>query len=170
MTMVAMVVLVSAASRHDATWEIAAAIARSLAAHGIPVDLRQPEDVADVEGYDAVVLGSSIYMGRWLGPARHLVQGCQEALRERPVWLFSSAPVGAPDHLLGDGQPGELSRIVAATGARRHLMLPGRRVRSLGVVGAGGTAARRHDADVTSSPAVEAFAAEIAEALVQTAA
>jgi hypothetical protein len=46
--------------------------------------------------YDAVVLGSAVYAGHWLKPARALADRCAAALRARPVWLFSSGPVGDP--------------------------------------------------------------------------
>jgi menaquinone-dependent protoporphyrinogen oxidase len=56
----------------------------------------EPEQVDEVEGYDAVVLGSAVYAGHRLKPARKLVDRCGAALAARPVWLFSSGPVGDP--------------------------------------------------------------------------
>lgn len=49
-----------------------------------------------VGGYDAVVLGSAVYVGRWLEPARELVDAHAEELAARPTWLFSSGPIGDP--------------------------------------------------------------------------
>jgi menaquinone-dependent protoporphyrinogen oxidase len=86
-----MKVLVSAASRHGATSEIAEEIGKALR-----VDVRPAEQVSSVEDYEAVVLGSAVYAGRWLQPARELAERHAGALSERPVWLFSSGPVGEP--------------------------------------------------------------------------
>ena len=41
-------------------------------------------------------LGSAVYMGRWMKPGRELAQRQAAALAARPVWLFSSGPVGEP--------------------------------------------------------------------------
>jgi menaquinone-dependent protoporphyrinogen oxidase len=91
-----MKVLVSAASRHGATLEIATAIKNVLGQAGHEVDLVAPERVRDVEAYEAVVIGSSVYAGRWLASARNLVERETANLLERPVWLFSSGPIGDP--------------------------------------------------------------------------
>jgi menaquinone-dependent protoporphyrinogen oxidase len=91
-----MTVLVSAASRHGSTAQIAAALARVLTGRGLAVDVRAPENVAMVDGYQAVVLGSAVYAGHWLESARKVAQTQEFALRTRPVWLFSSGPVGDP--------------------------------------------------------------------------
>src|SRR5258708_1052784 len=51
---------------------------------------------SDIEGFDAVILGSGIYMGRWLEPATAFVDAHAEELATRPSWLFSSGPLGDP--------------------------------------------------------------------------
>lgn len=89
-------VLVSAASRHGATTEIAEAIGRSLSGEGFAVTVLPPGQVRSLEDYHAVVLGSAVYTGHWLGPARDLASRCRDSLAARPVWLFSSGPVGDP--------------------------------------------------------------------------
>lgn len=85
--------LVTAASKHGATDEIADAIAARLRDHSIEAERQEPENVATLEGFDGVVLGSAVYMGHWLEPATDLVERHAEALRELPVWAFSSGPV-----------------------------------------------------------------------------
>jgi menaquinone-dependent protoporphyrinogen oxidase len=89
-------VLVTAASRHGATREIAGAIRGILAEAGHEADLVAPERVGTVRAYDAVVLGSAVYAGHWLPPARDLVERELDQLRTKRVWLFSSGPVGEP--------------------------------------------------------------------------
>ena len=119
-----MKVLVSAASRHGATGEIAAALAAAIEREGITVLTAAPEEVTDLDGIDAVVLGSGIYAGRWLGSVRHLVERLGPALAARPVWLFSSGPVGDPPQPEGD--PAEAASLVEASGAREHRVFAGR--------------------------------------------
>jgi menaquinone-dependent protoporphyrinogen oxidase len=57
-------VLITAATRHDATREIAEAIGAGLSERGIDAETRPIDEVTDLAGYDAVVLGSAVYMGR----------------------------------------------------------------------------------------------------------
>jgi menaquinone-dependent protoporphyrinogen oxidase len=86
-------VLVTAASKHGATREIAETIARVLDEHGVPADLVDVGEVSDVGRYDAVVLGSAVYMGQWLKQAHSFVDAHAGELAERPTWLFSSGPI-----------------------------------------------------------------------------
>ena len=68
-----MKVLVTAASRHGSTAEIASIIAGILQASDIDAETVPPEAVASVADYDAVILGSAVYAGQWLEPARAFV-------------------------------------------------------------------------------------------------
>jgi menaquinone-dependent protoporphyrinogen oxidase len=69
-----MKVLVSAASRHGATAEIARTIGETLAEAGLEVVVLPPDAVTTLDGYDAAVLGSGIYIGHWMDTAKHLVE------------------------------------------------------------------------------------------------
>jgi menaquinone-dependent protoporphyrinogen oxidase len=116
-------VLVSAASRHGATAEIAARVAQALATHAdLDVTVLAPQDVTDITGFDAYVLGSAIYMGHWLESARDLVHR-HDGWRAHPVWLFSSGPIGDPPK--PDEQPVDVGAIVVATFAREHRVFSG---------------------------------------------
>jgi menaquinone-dependent protoporphyrinogen oxidase len=86
--------LVAYSSRHGATKGIAERLAATLGEEGLDVTLRDVEDVVTVEAYDAYVIGSAAYMGRWLGPATEFVRSHRWVLAEKPVWLFSSGPIG----------------------------------------------------------------------------
>jgi menaquinone-dependent protoporphyrinogen oxidase len=119
-----MKVLVSAASRHGATAEIARAIGAELDAAGIEADVRRPEDVRSVASYDAVVLGSGVYAGRWLGPAKDLIERESVALASRPVWLFSSGPIGDPSK--PEEEPADVARLRESTHAIDHRVFAGR--------------------------------------------
>jgi menaquinone-dependent protoporphyrinogen oxidase len=89
-----MKVLVAYASRHGATRGIAERIARTLGRNGLDVTLRSVEEAGAVDTYDAFVIGSAAYMGRWLNEATQFVRRNRVLLASRPVWLFSSGPVG----------------------------------------------------------------------------
>ena len=122
-------VLVSAASMHGATAEIAQAIADELSGQGLTVTVIPPAEVRAVDGYDAVIIGSAIYTGHWLDPAKDLVKRFGDALADRPVWLFSSGPVGKPSGKLAQAMgndPVEVAAMVAATQARDHRMFAGK--------------------------------------------
>jgi menaquinone-dependent protoporphyrinogen oxidase len=122
-------VLVSAASRHGATAEIAQAIGQALSEQGLTVAVIPPGDVGSLDGYDAVIIGSAVYMGHWLDPAKELVNRFPDALTGRPVWLFSSGPVGEPSGKLAqsmDQDPADLPGILEATRARDHRRFAGK--------------------------------------------
>ncbi|HET6865350.1 MAG TPA: flavodoxin domain-containing protein [Solirubrobacteraceae bacterium] len=119
-------VLVSAASRHNGTHEIAEAIAAGIAERGMPADARDMEDVADLSEYGAVVLGSAIYMNRWLPEARRFIQIHASELCMTPVWLFSSGPLGPADHLIPPGEPADVPVVLRLTRARGHRRFGGR--------------------------------------------
>jgi len=87
-------VLVAYATRHGATAGIAERVAAALAAAGLPAEARPVEDVKDIEPYDAVVLGGAAYMFHWLKPAMTFARRHRKELAARPVWLFSSGPLG----------------------------------------------------------------------------
>jgi menaquinone-dependent protoporphyrinogen oxidase len=90
-------VLVAYATRYGATREIAETIGETLRQQGLRVEVRAVEQVGDVAGFGAVVLGSAVYAGQWRTEAADLLKAQEAALAERPVWLFSSGPTGEGD-------------------------------------------------------------------------
>jgi len=124
-----MKVLVTSASRHEATAEIGAAIASALSGRGLAVDARAVDDVASLDDYDAVVLGSAVYAGSWLRAAHVFVDRHADELRQRRVWLFSSGPIQAtPEHPV---DPKSMHSLDVATGAIDHHVFEGRLDRRL---------------------------------------
>jgi menaquinone-dependent protoporphyrinogen oxidase len=128
-------VLVTTASKHGSTHEIAVALARALpgtqagrdvglTAVAVPV-----ENDPDPASFDAVVLGSAVYVGRWLEQARNYATAHTAALRNRPVWLLSSGPIGQPP--FPPDEPHDVEPIRAVLSARGHRVLPGRLDKSL---------------------------------------
>ncbi|MGO8981455.1 MAG: flavodoxin domain-containing protein [Streptosporangiaceae bacterium] len=122
-----MKVLVCAASKYGATSEIAQAVAEVLAERGCEVTVLPPEKVGAVEEFDAVVLGSAVYMGQWMKPARELAERSADALAARPVWLFSSGPVGEPAKPVDN--PVDVTKILEATKAHDHQVFTGKLVK-----------------------------------------
>lgn len=89
-----MSILIAYASKYGATEEIAEGIGATLRTLGLTVSVHRVELSGDPAEYDAVVVGSAVYMGRWMPEARAYLRRYREALSARPVWLFSSGPVG----------------------------------------------------------------------------
>jgi menaquinone-dependent protoporphyrinogen oxidase len=89
-----MKLLVAYASRHGATQGIAERIAQTLEPRGHDVTLLPADQVPAVAGYDAFIIGSAAYAGRWLKEATAFVRKHRELLASHPVWLFSSGPIG----------------------------------------------------------------------------
>jgi menaquinone-dependent protoporphyrinogen oxidase len=89
-----MKVLVAYASRHGATKGIAERIAATLEQRGLDVAVRPAESAGQARDYDAFVIGSAAYMSHWLKEATNFVRGQRGVLASRPVWLFSSGPIG----------------------------------------------------------------------------
>ena len=120
-------VLVAYASKHGSTVEIAAQIAGVIGSKGLKVRLLRAADVTTVGEYEAVILGSGVYMGRWLDPARDLAAREALALRERDLWLFSTGPIGDPPKPAENAV--DVSEIVALTRPREHRLFEGKLAR-----------------------------------------
>jgi menaquinone-dependent protoporphyrinogen oxidase len=162
-------VLVTAASRHGATREIAEAIAGRLAegSAGLTAVALPVEQHPDPARFTAVVLGSAVYTGRWLEPARGYAAAMVAALRERPVWLFSSGPIGEPP--FPPDAPHDVASMLRLTGAREHRLFPGRLDKARLGFGerAMVTAMRAPLGDFRDWDAIRSWADDIASDLVQ---
>jgi menaquinone-dependent protoporphyrinogen oxidase len=124
-----MTVLVAAASRHGATFEIAERIGSDLADRGVDVEVKELDDVAGVDRYDAVVLGSAIYFGNWMKHARTFVAEHADELAGRPTWLFGSGSVTG-DPPVGDDpnaiRASVVEKLLSSTHAREHKLFAGK--------------------------------------------
>jgi menaquinone-dependent protoporphyrinogen oxidase len=72
-----------------------------------------------------------VYTGHWLKAGRELVDRQGDALATRPVWLFSSGPVGDPKRKLVQqmgADPVDLPALRKQTDAHEHRMFAGRLV------------------------------------------
>jgi menaquinone-dependent protoporphyrinogen oxidase len=87
-------VLIVHASRYGSTQGIAERIAATLKKPGLETTLRSVRNAGDPSRYDAVVIGSAAYYFHWMKKATKYVRRHCTGLAERPVWLFSSGPLG----------------------------------------------------------------------------
>ncbi|MBO3093720.1 flavodoxin domain-containing protein [Cellulomonas dongxiuzhuiae] len=158
-------VLVTVASRHGATREMGAEVAARLREAGHDVDEVEPDDVEHVDPYDAVVMGSAVYVGRLALGLRDLVDRQAGQLRQRPSWLFWSGPVGDPP--MPETVPDDVADIARTTGARDVAMFTGRLDRDgLNISERALVALTRADAgDYRDLEAVRTWAGSIATAL-----
>jgi menaquinone-dependent protoporphyrinogen oxidase len=119
-----MKILVTAASKHGSTLDIAQAIGEELEKSGHEVDVIDVEENPAVDRYDAAVIGSAIYVGNWMGAARDFVTANQAPLSGMPVWLFSSGPLGAENPQPTEA-PQQIDELMAETGGRDHQIFVG---------------------------------------------
>lgn len=92
-------VLVAYGTKYGATAGIAEKIGETLRQAGLEVDVAAADKAAAPGGYDAVVLGSGVYIGAWRKDAAAYLTRYEQALAQRPVWLFSSGPIQEGDPL-----------------------------------------------------------------------
>jgi menaquinone-dependent protoporphyrinogen oxidase len=90
-------VLVIYASKHGSTAEIAEKIGEALRQEGIQVNVVSAQKVKYPADYDAIVIGSSVYIGQWRSEVSEFIKVNEKTLANKPVWLFSSGPTGKGD-------------------------------------------------------------------------
>jgi len=119
-----MKVLVTAASKHGATHEIAEHIAEAMVGRGLQVELHDLVDIGTLAGYDAILLGSAVYAGSWRKEAIAFAESHGAQLREVPVWLFSSGPLG--EEAAEQVELNRAEELMEMTGAKSHTWFHGR--------------------------------------------
>lgn len=90
-------VLVAYATKYGATAGIADKIGEVLAQAGLEVEVLPVDRVKDLSPYQAVVLGSATYIGRWRKAAAKFLKYHEKMLADKHVWLFSSGPTEQGD-------------------------------------------------------------------------
>jgi len=114
-------VLVTYGTKYGATAEIADKIGQVLRQAGLQADILPADRAGDPSAYQAVVLGSGVYIGRWRKEAVKFLKANEQALAQRPVWIFNSGPLGEGDaaEQAGDlGFPKALRPIADRIGVR----------------------------------------------------
>jgi menaquinone-dependent protoporphyrinogen oxidase len=158
-------VLVAFASRHGSTDELAHAIGLELTAAGLSVEVQPMDEVESLEEYDALVLGSAVYMGSWLPAGRAFVERHERQIAERPTWLFSSGPLAEPGANGADRF--DASRLLTATHARDHHLFGGKLDRAALTMRERAVArlVRAQDGDHRDLPVAAAWATAISRAV-----
>jgi len=85
-------VLIVYASKHGSTQQVARRIGEKLRELGLTTAVEQAAEVDDLTGFRAVLLGGSIYMGRWHHDARAFLQRHRAALGHLPFAVFALGP------------------------------------------------------------------------------
>jgi menaquinone-dependent protoporphyrinogen oxidase len=94
-------ILVAYASKRGSTKEVAVFVAKRLRGHGLVTDLRPAAEVDDLAPYDAVVVGGSLYFGRWHGDAIGLLKRHR---LDRPLAAFALGPKTAEEQDLAESR------------------------------------------------------------------
>ncbi|MCT8336727.1 flavodoxin [Methanoculleus sp. Afa-1] len=111
-------ILVAYATRYGSTAEVAEAIGEELRRSGADVDVMPVSEVRDLSPYRAAVIGSPIYMGKWLPEPQVFIEKNQNHLRTIPVAYFA---VGLT---VTDRSPEILRKAEASMDAVRMLVNP----------------------------------------------
>jgi menaquinone-dependent protoporphyrinogen oxidase len=121
-----MKVLVAVASRHGSTAEIARHLADRLQQRGHATAVHEigHEPVRAIDDYDAAVVGSAIYEGRWLRAGRTFVLDNASSLQRIQVFLFSSGPTGTDAEY--SVEPAAVDQLVRTVDAVEHRLFAGR--------------------------------------------
>lgn len=90
-------VLIAFASKYGSTAEIAERIGKVLREAGLHADVLPTNRVKKSNDYQAIVLGSAVYIGMWRREASAFLKSNEMDLAQKPVWLFSSGPADEGD-------------------------------------------------------------------------
>lgn len=82
-------ILVAYATRYGSTAEVAEAIGDELRKADVAVDVLPVSEVQDLSPYRAAIIGSPIYMGKWLPESQVFIEQNQQHLRSIPVAYFT---------------------------------------------------------------------------------
>ena len=85
-------ILVTYATEHGSTKEVAAAVAAALRREGLEAHLRPASEVDDLTDYRGVILGSAIYIGRLHSDAVGFLHRHQRPLGLMPLAVFAMGP------------------------------------------------------------------------------
>jgi menaquinone-dependent protoporphyrinogen oxidase len=104
-------ILVAHASKRGSTEEVASFIGTRLREQGLVADVRRAADVWDLAFYDGVVLGGSLYFGRWHGDATDFLKRFHDTLADRPLAVFALGPKTASEHDVAESRA-QLERVL----------------------------------------------------------
>jgi menaquinone-dependent protoporphyrinogen oxidase len=111
-------VLIAYATRYGSTQEVAEAVGARLRERGLGVEVHRARAVRSLEGFDAVVLGTPLYLGALLREMRQFLKRHRAALPQVPVAIFALGPV------FGDQGLEEPRKQLTAALAKRPWLAP----------------------------------------------
>ena len=171
-------VLICTASKHGSTREVGEWIAQRLrvrvgdgtsssdgAPPSVEVTCCDVSEVTSLEGLDAVVVGSAVYMMTWLPEAVDVLNRYRDDLAQLPVFVFSVAMTGVPDREVEE--PKRMRSTLREVGAVASRTFAGRVSRDdlslaeRSII----TMARSPEGDFRARDEIDAFADVIAEHL-----
>jgi menaquinone-dependent protoporphyrinogen oxidase len=164
-------VLVAYASRFGSTKAIAEEIGTVIAEAGVLVEVMDAADVHDASAFGAFVLGSAVEAGHWLPAAADFLERHRPALEARPVWLFSSGPLGDRSVHAPQPDPKEVARARSELHPRGAIVFAGAYDKATADFDGMGLAERllvknmMPSGDWRDWPAIRAWATEIAHEL-----
>ncbi len=119
-----MKILVAYGSHLGSTAAIAERVGSTLTSAGLEVIVQPAVDTVAIEPFDAFVIGGGTYGGRWHPDAVAFLRQHAEVLVSKPVWLFSSGPLGSVDADQAR-EPVEIAELAPLVKARGHVIFAG---------------------------------------------
>jgi menaquinone-dependent protoporphyrinogen oxidase len=80
--------LITYASKYGSTGGVADAIGKELCSKEVATDVLLIRNVTNISSYQAVAIGSAIYMGKWMSEALDFLKKNRDILRQVPVAYF----------------------------------------------------------------------------------
>jgi menaquinone-dependent protoporphyrinogen oxidase len=85
-------ILIAYATKHGSTREVAGSLAAALREHDLDVATLPAAQVDDLSPYGGIVVGGSLYTGRWHPDALDFLKRHRGALETLPVAVFAMGP------------------------------------------------------------------------------
>jgi menaquinone-dependent protoporphyrinogen oxidase len=104
-------ILVTYATKHGSTQEIAEVISETMRNNGLNVDIRMIKDVKSLEDFSFVILGAPLYMFRWHKDAHRFLSKHQRAIKNGlPVAVFAGGPFGKNEENIWQATENQLEK------------------------------------------------------------
>jgi len=121
-----MTVLITYGTKMGGTAGLADMLGKAFTTAGLDVEVRPVLEVEQVERFDAVIVGSALYMGHWRRDARRFVKRNADALRDRPVVFFSSGPLDDSATTQPIPPTKQVRRLMDRVGSTEHMTFGGK--------------------------------------------